>query len=128
VGPGLDWDAAAGSLAEIEGERDFAAFRSMGSPVSSTVREIYSASVSRPEPGVVRLELTGSGFLRHMARSIAGTVFRVARGELDREGVKGLVASRRRAAAGRSAPACGLCLRRVYYGPAGEGPAGEGPS
>ncbi|MDR2612941.1 MAG: tRNA pseudouridine synthase A, partial [Deltaproteobacteria bacterium] len=127
VGPGLDWGRAADCLPEIEGERDFACFRSQGSPVRSTVRRLYRARLTGPEPGIVRLELTASGFLRHMARAIAGTVFRAARGALDREGVRALVAGCDRFAAGHAAPPQGLCLVRVYYEPLGGGGIPDAP-
>jgi tRNA pseudouridine38-40 synthase len=127
VGEGLDWDRAAEALPELEGERDFAAFRSLGSPVKSTVRRIFRASLAPIGPQLVRLELTGSGFLRHMARAMAGTVHRVARGCLDREGLRALVAGRERFAAGHAAPPQGLCLVRVYYVPLdGRGRPAEG--
>jgi tRNA pseudouridine38-40 synthase len=126
VGPGLDWERARRCLPELEGERDFAAFRSQGSPVRSTVRRIYLARIERREPEVVRLTLTGSGFLRHMARAIAGTVYRIGKGRLDREGLRALVASRDRLAAGHAAPPQGLCLRRVYYEPLEFGRLPEG--
>jgi tRNA pseudouridine38-40 synthase len=117
VGPGLDWGRAAACLPELTGERDFACFRSMGSPVKSTVRKIFRARLCPAGPWTLRLELVGSGFLRHMARSIAGTVFRIARGAMDREGLKDLISSRQRFAAGHAAPPQGLCLRRVFYEP-----------
>jgi tRNA pseudouridine38-40 synthase len=117
VGPGLDWGRAADALPELEGERDFACFRTMGSEVKSTVRKIFRASLAPADPQTVRLELTGSGFLRNMVRSIAGTVCRIARGNMDREGLKGLLASKDRFKAGHAAPPQGLCLRRVYYDP-----------
>jgi tRNA pseudouridine38-40 synthase len=117
TGPNPDWELAAAVLPELEGEHDFAAFRSAGSPVESTVRRIFRARLTRPSAAIVRLELTGSGFLRHMARAVAGTVCRAAYGKLDREGLKALIAGRERAPAGHAAPAEGLCLRRVFYEP-----------
>ncbi|MDR1081859.1 MAG: tRNA pseudouridine synthase A [Deltaproteobacteria bacterium] len=127
VGQGLDWERAAEALAELEGEHDFACFRSMGSEVKSTVRKIFRVSLGPSGLQTFRLELTGSGFLRHMARSIAGTAYRIAGGAMDREGLRALMASGDRPAAGHAAPPQGLCLQRVYYVPleAGRIPDGE---
>jgi tRNA pseudouridine38-40 synthase len=121
VGPGLDWEKTAAALPEIEGEHDFACFMSMGSPVKSTVRKIFRAAIAPSGPETVRLELVGSGFLRHMARSIAGTAYRIARGHMDREGLRALLASGERFRAGHAAPPQGLCLQRVFYEPLGSG-------
>jgi tRNA pseudouridine(38-40) synthase len=65
-------------------------------------------------PLVIRV--TGDGFLRHMVRSIAGTLVDVGLGRWPASQVAEILAGRDRSRAGRAAPAAGLWLVRVDYG------------
>jgi tRNA pseudouridine38-40 synthase len=71
-------------------------------------------SVSNHEP-VIRYEVCGTGFLRHMVRAIAGTLVEIGRGRRSPEWIREVVASRKRSDAGATAPAAGLFLVRVDY-------------
>jgi tRNA pseudouridine38-40 synthase len=120
VGPSLDWENVRECLKLLPGERDFAAFQSSHADSKSTVREIFAAGLSFPEPGVARLEVSGSGFLKHMMRAIAGTMWEAGRGRLSPEGFKKILESGQRPRAGQSAPPGGLCLVESFYEPKGE--------
>jgi tRNA pseudouridine38-40 synthase len=61
------------------------------------------------------ITVTGDGFLRHMVRTIAGTLVDVGLGRWPAADVAGILASRDRRRAGRTAPAAGLFLVRVDY-------------
>jgi tRNA pseudouridine38-40 synthase len=63
----------------------------------------------------ITLRVTGDGFLRHMVRTIAGTLVDVGLGRWPAEHVARILASRDRAQAGRAAPPSGLFLVRVDY-------------
>ena len=115
VGPKLDWEAAAEALPALVGEHDFAAFQSAGSDVKSTVRSIYHAEFSRPNADLIRLKITGSGFLRHMVRAIAGVLVEIARGRLTATSLPKIIASCDRTQAGPTAPPDGLYLAKVFY-------------
>ena len=119
VGPNLDWEAVSAALPHLIGEMDFSAFRSVGTESKSAVRTITEAALDRPEADLRRLTLTGTGFLRHMVRSIAGTLWLVGRRKLAPDDLKAIIASKNRSMAGPVAPPQGLRLERVYYG---EGP------
>jgi tRNA pseudouridine38-40 synthase len=120
VGPKLAWDKGSKCLSHLVGEKDFSTFRSTGSPTKSNVRKIFSATLSSPEVNIMRLELVGSGFLRHMARAIAGSLYEVGRGRIDPNDFPSIIAKGDRKLAGFAAPAKGLCLREVYYHPISE--------
>mgnify|MGYP005605740099 FL=1 len=99
------------------GRHDFAAFQSTGGDVQTSERTILSITVGSDQgqtPLVIRV--TGDGFLRHMVRSIAGTLVDVGLGRWPASQVAEILAGRDRSRAGRAAPAAGLCLVRVDYG------------
>jgi tRNA U38,U39,U40 pseudouridine synthase TruA len=58
-----------------------------------------------------------------MVRRIVAVLLDVGLGKLNEEGVREALAARRPARNGASAPARGLCLRRVVLGRRGEGDA-----
>ena len=127
----LDQDRMRQALGAIIGTHDFAAFRSAGSDVKTTVRTVFEAALdAEAVSGVgalagVRLFITivADGFLRHMVRAIVGTIVEVGSGRRSADEVARVLASSDRSLAGRTAPARGLWLVRVTYGP----PAGARP-
>jgi tRNA pseudouridine38-40 synthase len=116
----------------FEGEHDFAAFRGTGSSVKTTVRRVQGSRLSQVAPGkewapwdcaiddrsATRLvyEVTANGFLRHMVRAIVGTLVEIGAGRRELASIERALGSGRRADAGPTAPACGLCLVGVDYG------------
>jgi tRNA pseudouridine38-40 synthase len=67
---------------------------------------------------LVLYEVTGDGFLRHMVRTIVGTLVEIGRGRQPVEWIGQLLTMRDRTLAGPTAPAAGLFLVRVEYGSA----------
>jgi tRNA pseudouridine38-40 synthase len=65
--------------------------------------------------GRIVYEVTATGFLRHMVRTIIGTLGEIGAGRRDVESIDDAFASGDRASAGATAPAHGLCLVRVDY-------------
>jgi tRNA pseudouridine38-40 synthase len=78
------------------------------------VREMRSAKVVR-RGDFVELELVAEGFLRSLARSIAGALAEVGRGRRQAEWVGEVLAARDRRLAPKTAPAGGLTLMEVIY-------------
>jgi tRNA pseudouridine38-40 synthase len=115
VGPGLDWEAVRGCLSLLPGEKDFACFEGSHADSKSTVREIFTATLGFPCPDLAKVEITGSGFLKHMMRTIAGTLWEAGRGRISVEGFAGILGSGSRPKAGLTAPPEGLCLEEAYY-------------
>jgi tRNA pseudouridine38-40 synthase len=115
VGPGLDWAEMERALPALLGEHDFRAFQAAGGDKGESVRTIFAAGFSRPEPDLWRLSLTGSGFLRHMVRSVAGLLREIGRGRLPAAALAEIILAGDRARAGPTAPPGGLYLARVIY-------------
>jgi len=103
----------AGALCLI-GEHDFSAFRAAECQSRSPIRRVDSLSVQRQGP-LVHIDISANAFLHHMVRNIAGLLMAVGRGERRAEEVATLLASRDRRLNAPTAPAEGLCLRRIEY-------------
>jgi tRNA pseudouridine38-40 synthase len=102
----------------ITGEHDFAAFQGAGSAAHTTVRRISSAGW-RSDGAACAFDISGEGFLRHMVRSLVGTIVEIGLGRRPVDDIARLLWTPQRGEAGRTAPACGLFLVRVEYPPAG---------
>jgi tRNA pseudouridine38-40 synthase len=98
----------------IVGEHDFAAFQGTGARIHSTVRRVTSAHW-RADGQAVTFEISATGFLRHMVRSLAGTLVEVGHGRRTVDDLARLLAAPDRAEAGRTAPPHGLFLVSVLY-------------
>ncbi len=96
------------------GRHDFAAFCAVGSSVSSTVRTIFDCHAER-EGDVVKIFVTGDGFLYNMVRIIAGTLMAVGLGKLLPETLPGIIEGGDRRQAGQTAEPQGLTLLEIYY-------------
>jgi tRNA pseudouridine38-40 synthase len=96
-------------------KQDFESFRSQGTPVKHTVREIYAAKWTQRRPGLIQFEVTGSGFLKQMVRNIVGTQVEFALKNQPEERMADVIKAKNRKRAGPAAPAQGLFLYKVYY-------------
>ncbi|MBE6637811.1 MAG: tRNA pseudouridine(38-40) synthase TruA [Ruminococcaceae bacterium] len=101
------------------GTHDFSALMAAGSDIVDPVRTIYRCDVTRYND-TVTVSVAGNGFLYHMVRILVGTLVAVSEGKLIPQDIPTILASRDRARAGMTAPACGLCLNRVSYQPIGK--------
>lgn len=116
----IEMDAAARAFL---GEHDFSSLRAAGSDVPTSVRSLTRCEVTGAPGDEIRLDVAGTGFLRHMVRNLAGTLIEVGRGRRRASEMGELLAARDRHLAGPTAPAEGLTLVRVDYpGDEGHGP------
>jgi tRNA pseudouridine38-40 synthase len=105
----VDEHALAESAALLLGRHDFRAFTPTETQHRVFVRIVHSAAWHR-RGDALELEITANGFLRHMVRTLVGTMVEQSPDELAallEEGV--------RADAGTTAPPWGLYLERVVY-------------
>jgi tRNA pseudouridine38-40 synthase len=112
----LNIDVLQSGSAAIVGTHDFAAFQGSGSVVHSTVRTVTSSKWRQYDPdGFLVFEITGEGFLRHMVRSLVGTLVEAGLGRRPVDDVSRLLTCPDRSSAGRTAPPLGLFLTKVTY-------------
>ena len=122
----LDLGAMTRAGAHLCGRHDFAALQTATDQNGSTIRVIHDLTVSTGcegwpgPPGAapvasVMFEVVGDGFLRHMVRTIAGTLVEVGRKRRVADDLVDVLESRRRERAGPTAPPHGLFLVSVAY-------------
>jgi tRNA pseudouridine38-40 synthase len=114
----LDQDAMAEASALIEGEHDFTSFATVDPEREqesvSNVRRIFSSRWRQDQSELI-YQICGNGFLHHMVRNLIGTFIAVGKGTLKPNDVTTILASKKRSAAGATAPAAGLYLVSVEY-------------
>ena len=96
------------------GEHDFKSFCSIHTQAETTVRTIYSLEVRR-EGELIRIQVSGNGFLYNMVRIIAGTLIQIGSGMKEPEDILAVLEALNRQAAGPTAPAKGLTLIGMAY-------------
>lgn len=117
----LNWAAIEKATAYLEGTHDFTAFCSSGSSVKTTKRTIYEARWGKIDgfgfhsSSLVALRITGSGFLKHMVRTIVGTLVFIGQGRGKPELINKALSDKKRSTTGPTAPPQGLWLWDILY-------------
>jgi tRNA pseudouridine38-40 synthase len=119
----LDSATMAQAASLLEGEHDFTSFAATEREedqhslrLGSNIRRIDRSRVlTHPRLHLIVYEVESSGFLRHMARNIVGTLLQVGCGKLSPQDAVRILGARDRSLAGPTAPAQGLCLMKVVY-------------
>jgi tRNA pseudouridine38-40 synthase len=110
----LDLDAMNSAARVFVGEHDFAAFRSLGTEVRTTIRRVISSEWVR-DGDLYLYRVEANSFLRHMVRAMVSAMIDVGRGKLMPADVATILAGRDRGAGPANAPPGGLYLVEVRY-------------
>ena len=102
------------AAALLIGEHDFSSFRDANCDATNPVRRGIRSDVSR-DGDVIVYNIETTAFLRHMVRTIVGTLVAVGSGSLSVERFHEILLARDRTQAGVTAPAHGLYLMAVRY-------------
>ena len=105
----LDVERMKAAYPYLIGEHDFKSFCSIHTSAGTTVRTVYSMGITK-EGEIIKIRITGNGFLYNMVRIIAGTLIQVGAGKLMPQDMASILSARDRKAAGPTAPAKGLTL------------------
>ncbi|MDD2496498.1 MAG: tRNA pseudouridine(38-40) synthase TruA [Tissierellia bacterium] len=96
------------------GTHDFKGFMAAGSQVKTTVRTIYNFELVRKNQ-LIKLYITGNGFLYNMVRIIAGTLIDIGKGSKDISCISNAIETGDRTVLGYTANPEGLFLKEVIY-------------
>ena len=102
------------AAAQFVGTHDFAAVRSVGTEVRSTVRTVYHFDIER-NGDLLLCRVCANGFLYNMARAMVGTVVYAAEGKLAPNDIGRILSEGNRTAAGPTVPAGGLYMTQLWY-------------
>jgi len=117
----LDIESMQRASTALLGTHDFSSFRAADCEAPHprrTLRELEVQTVG----AILRIEVEGTAFLKHMVRNIVGSLVEVGRGRRVPGWIGEVLAARDRTLAGPTAPAHGLTLVDVTYG---TGPRGS---
>ena len=115
---GWNWEAVQRASMLLTGEHDFSAFSSNMEPGRGTVRTITRLEwkTLRQRGGEFFIFVVeGNGFLYHMVRILAGTLYEVGAGRRKPESILEAFRSGKRQDAGLTLPGYGLFLKEVSY-------------
>jgi tRNA pseudouridine38-40 synthase len=110
----LDVRAMRAAAAVLVGEHDFSAFRAADCDSVSRTRRVLHSGLTETD-NMCTYRIQANAFLKHMVRTIVGTLVSVGTGELSGEDVAQILHDRDRTRAGATAPPQGLCLVAVSY-------------
>jgi len=110
----LDDQSMARAALPLIGVHDWTTFCSATGPDQNRIREMASAGIERSGDRV-DLTLVGQGFLRGLARGLAGGLTEVGLGRRPATWMAEILEARDRSRSPKPAPACGLTLVRVEY-------------
>ncbi len=110
----LDMTLMRKGAAILKGRHDFSSFRAASCEAKDPVRTLSRLDIYNEDDRII-FYLEGNGFLKHMARTIIGTMVRVGKGKMSPDKVMDILVSGDRRNAGPTAPPQGLFLVSVSY-------------
>lgn len=111
--PKIDHENIEEILRLFEGRHDFAMFRKSGSPMKSTIREIFTTKLYMYKNHTI-ITLCANGFLRSQIRMIVSVLLKANEGKLRKEHILEQLHCQKQHSF-TLAPASGLYLHKIYY-------------
>jgi tRNA pseudouridine38-40 synthase len=112
----LDADAMRAAATVLVGRHDFTTFRAAQCQAPSPVKTLDVFDVGHSDDEIV-CRVSARSFLHHQVRSMVGSLKLVGEGKWSRDSLASALEARNREACGPVAPASGLYLIAVDYGP-----------
>ena len=110
----LDETAMQQAAATLIGTQDFSSFEGSLTDNKNPICHLQRLAIIRHDDQIF-IEAYADRFLKHMVRTIVGTLVEVGLGKRTPDSLTAVLKSRNRSSAGQTAPPHGLCLMRVDY-------------
>ncbi|MDM5282117.1 tRNA pseudouridine(38-40) synthase TruA [Peribacillus frigoritolerans] len=110
----LNVEAMSEAISYLIGTHDFTSFCSAKTEVVDKVRTIKEMDFEESDDFMV-FRFVGEGFLYNMVRILVGTLLDVGSGKMSPHDMSGILDKKDRSFAGKTAPAQGLYLWKVFY-------------
>ncbi|MCY9006964.1 tRNA pseudouridine(38-40) synthase TruA [Peribacillus frigoritolerans] len=110
----LNVEAIREAISYLIGTHDFTSFCSAKTEVVDKVRTIKEMDFEESDDFLV-FRFVGEGFLYNMVRILVGTLLDVGSGKMSPHDMSGILDKKDRSFAGKTAPAQGLYLWKVFY-------------
>jgi tRNA pseudouridine38-40 synthase len=114
----LDINLMKNAAKVLIGKHNFEGFCKANSEVKDFVREVLKIEIkeeSKENGKIIKVFVTGNGFLHNMVRIIAGALIGAANGSLSPSEIKDILESGKRTPKIITMPPHGLCLEEVIY-------------
>ena len=113
----LDLVSMERGLKYLEGTHNFKSFVKCDDEIVDYVRTISQGLITRDSKDLNKIIITfvGTGFLRYMVRNMVGLLIEIGEGKRKPEDIIEIFKREDRRFAGKTAPACGLYLKNVFY-------------
>lgn len=113
----LDLVSLERGLKYLEGTHNYKSFVKVDDGITDYIRTISETNIERDNNDFnkIIISFVGTGFLRYMVRNMVGLLIEIGEGKRKPEDIIDILSKKNRKCAGKTAPACGLYLKNVFY-------------
>ncbi|WPY01409.1 tRNA pseudouridine synthase A [Candidatus Trichorickettsia mobilis] len=111
----LNISAMQQGVSYLLGQHDFTSFRAKHCQAQSPIKTLSKLDIIKCDQEQINFYLSAPSFLHHMVRNIVGSLVLVGLEKWQPENIKAVLDSKKREAAGSTAPAKGLYFIKVDY-------------
>ena len=110
----IDIEAISKAIKYFEGTHDFTSFVSSEDIREDKVRTIYKTNV-KVKNNILEISFIGNGFMKYQVRNMVGLLIAIGEHKKSIEEVKKIIENKNRSQKFKTADACGLYLKKVWY-------------
>ena len=110
----LDINSMEEAIKYFEGTHDFTSFVSSEDIREDKVRTIYKTSIKRYKD-ILEISFIGNGFMKYQVRNMVGLLISIGEHKKNVNEVEKIINNRNRSQKFKTAAACGLYLKKVWY-------------
>ena len=110
----LDIESMKKAIKLFEGTFDFTSFVSSEDIRENKIRTIYKTNI-KLKSNILEISFIGNGFMKYQVRNMVGLLISIGENKKKIEDVEKIINNKNRSQKFKTAPACGLYLKKVWY-------------